>query len=74
MKKIILVLVIYLIGCVFGYKYTKFNLMNDNSHREWTKRDRTFSIILSSGSWLTVVSMGVIHGLKSQTNKEKAEW
>jgi len=74
MKKTILVLAIYLIGCVCGYKYTKFNLMNNNYDREWTKGDRTFSRLLSSGSWFTVATMGIVHGVKSIRNDEKAEW
>lgn len=74
MKKQILLLVIYLGGCFCGYKYTKFNLINNLSHREWTKGDRTFSILYSSGSWFTVAVMGLIHGFKSISNDEKAEW
>lgn len=52
MKKTILVVLIYLVGCVCGYKYTKFNLMNNNYHKVWTKGDRTFSILLSSVSMI----------------------
>ena len=48
--------------------------MNNNYHREWTKGDRTFSILLSSGSWFTVAAMGIVHGIKSIRNDEKAEW
>ena len=48
--------------------------MNNNYDREWTKGDRTFSILLSSGSWFTVATMGIVHGVKSISNDEKAEW
>jgi hypothetical protein len=74
MKKVILVLVIYLIGCVCAYKYTKFNIINRSYHREWTKEDRTFSIVLSCFSWVTVCAMGIVHGVESIINDEKAEW
>jgi hypothetical protein len=63
MKKNFLIVAIYLTGCFFAYKYSKFNLLNNNYYKEWTKGDRTFSIMLSSGSWLTVIADGIIHGI-----------
>lgn len=74
MKKRILIVIIYFTGYVFAYKYTKFNFQRDKINKEWTKGDRRFSLLLSGGSWLTVASMGIIHGISSFSNDEKAEW
>lgn len=68
MKKRILLLVIYLIGCFFSYKYTKFNMTRDKYDKKCTKEDTTFSILVSTFSWLNVAAMGIIHGLNSIEN------
>jgi hypothetical protein len=73
MKKLILVILIYFSGYIVGYNYTKYNIMI--SQKEWTKGDRVFAILISSGSWFTVISMGIVDGLRIiNSNNEKAKW
>jgi len=75
MKKIIVIALIYLIGCVVSYNYVKFNLTQDHPEKEWTKGDRAFSIGMSCGSWLTLIPMGIVHGIREvHNNDEKADW
>jgi len=75
MKKTIIVLVIYLSGCVFGYKYTKHNLLSPPTPiKTWKVSDRNFSIGLSLGSWLTVAAMGIVDLIQSLNNDTPAKW
>jgi uncharacterized membrane protein len=74
MKYLILIVAIYLSGTFVSYNYVKFNLKEDMQKTEWTKGDRTFAIIMSCGSWATVCSMGIVHGIRSIDNDETASW
>lgn len=74
MKKTIIVAIIYLSGCVFGYKYTKHNLQNSVAKEKWTVGNRNFSIGLSLGSWITVGAMGIVDLVQSCDNDTPAKW
>jgi hypothetical protein len=71
--KTILVLVIYILGSVVNYNYAK-SMILINEKRDWTKKDRTFVIIMSCYSWVGVVAVGCIHATKNISNDEKADW
>tara|TARA_R110000782_G_C14654735_1_gene397167 strand:- start:89 stop:316 length:228 start_codon:yes stop_codon:yes gene_type:complete len=73
-KSTIIVAAIYLSGTFVSYNYVKFNLKEDRQKPEWTKGDRKFSMLLSCGSWCTVCAMGIVHGIRSIDNDEKANW
>lgn len=74
MKKIILIILIYLFGCFCAYNYCKFNILRDNENKTWSKQDRNFSIFISTGSWVAVISMGFVHFVTSGSSEEKSEW
>ena len=74
MRVLILIVAIYLSGSAVGYNYVKFNSKEIRQSTEWTKGDRAFSILMSCGSWLTVCSMGIVHGIRSIDSDEKANW
>ena len=76
MKKIFLILSIYLLGCFFAYKYTKHNLQSPPaSIKTWKVGDRNFAIFLSIGSWITVSSMGIVDFIHYISNDDTpAAW
>ena len=74
MKKKILIIGIYLLGCLVSYPCMKLTLESDKAHTEWTKGDRAFSIITSSCSWLSVAAAGMTYLIISIDTNEKADW
>lgn len=75
MKKFLIVFSIYIIGCVVGYKYWKYNLQEDLKRTTWTKGDRITAIQSSIGSWATVCAMGFVHIMRNMGgDEEKASW
>lgn len=75
MKKTILIVILYLAGCVTSYKYTKFTKIKYKAPHEWTKGDRKLTITLSTFSWLTVIANSINHIVQEAKNdNQKAEW
>lgn len=74
MKKKILIIIIYLIGCVISYKTCKQLILNEPYHKVWTKTDRNVSIMISLFSWVSVITFGVVEVMSLMINDEKANW
>ena len=74
MRKNIIVLIIYLVGCVVSYQTFKYTKINVSYYKGWTKGDRVFGLLISTGSWLSVCSIGFINLLELMDNKEPAKW
>jgi len=74
MKKKILIIIIYLIGCIISYISCKNVVLNEPHHKVWTKTDRNVSIMISSFSWLSVITLGVVEVMSLMINNEKANW
>ena len=76
MKKTILIIILYISGCICAYNYTKFYLINNNyeNKNQWTKRDRFFSLTASLTSWVGVAAIGILWVLRNHANDEHAEW
>ncbi len=58
MKKFILGLLVYLLGCFCAYQIIKADTERDL--RRWTVKDRTFVLMMSSTSWIGVAAGGLI--------------
>lgn len=70
-------IIIYLIGFVCSYFYTKYNIMQyrQGSEITWTEGDRCFALTISVASWANVGAMAIVN-LVAETQKmdEKATW
>ncbi len=71
MKRKILIIIIYLSGYVCSYTYGKYTLMQYEN--KWTKSDRAFTLVLSLGSWLSVVAVSYLD-LLNTSDTENADW
>ena len=74
MKKKILIIGIYLLGCLVSYPCMKLTLESDKAHTKWTTGDRAFSITVSSCSWLSVATAGITYFIINIDTNEKADW
>ncbi len=53
-KKIIIIAIIYILGYVCSYFMIKQTMKSFGSGK-WTTSDRRITLLLSTGSWLTVI-------------------
>jgi NhaP-type Na+/H+ or K+/H+ antiporter len=72
MKKNLIILAIYLLGCVCSYKYGKYLTLIRSG--KWTQKDRAVVLTLSVLSWITVAAEGCAHVVITYNPNEKAEW
>jgi hypothetical protein len=73
MKKIIIYVTFYLIGCFVSYLYAKHTLQHVFNGK-WTKGDRVFSISISTFSWVTFVAIAITDGVDNMKSDEPAGW
>jgi hypothetical protein len=65
--KIIVVFFIYFSGYFVAYKYAKSNLMRTPFYKGWTVGLRNYALVLSVGSWISVVGMGLVDIIQSSS-------
>lgn len=73
MKKNIIILIIYLLGCFCTYPFAKWTVHQQKADHVWTVGDRNCNICFSSLSWLafTLTGMSVIFDFDNTT---PAKW
>lgn len=75
MEKQLIIIFIYLIGCVLAYIYLKYNSTHNPEDKNWTKVDRALALGLSLFSWITVVANAIVHYTDVAKNrKDPASW
>ena len=72
MKEILLISVIYLIGCVCANIYIRFYVKK--MYSSWTKGDRANGLLISLCSWFTVIALPIIHAVEILDNDDEANW
>ena len=73
MKKTIIIILIYLLGCVCSYKLFKYQLTKDFPYMEWTIKDRNVCILFASLSWVSFISIGVFVALDEIYDRNKED-
>ena len=73
MKKAIIIILIYLLGCVCSYKLFKYQQFKVSPTREWTIKDRNAGIFFASLSWVSSISIGVFVALDEIYDRNKED-
>jgi len=70
--KYIIILFIYLVGCVVAYLFCKRIVVKEIG--KWTKGNRAFVIFAATFSWLTFASALIVEYLESFDSNKPAKW
>ena len=73
MKRTIIIILIYLLGCVCSYKLFKYQLTKDFPYKEWSVKDRNVGILFASLSWLSFISIGIFVALDEIYDRNKQD-
>jgi hypothetical protein len=73
MKKSILILLIYLSGVFFSYKYGKYVITRETK-MEWLVKDRIFVSSIIIYSYISVAALGIVDLITSMDMNKKANW
>ena len=74
MQNILIFLSIYITGYVISYLLIKKDFVDDIGRENWTQCDRIFALILSTGSWVGVLSVIIIYIAKQFNSNKRAKW
>lgn len=77
MKKKILIVFIYLLGCCLSYVSLKKNMIYDHRNMDfpaYSVMDRTVAIGMSLFSWVGLVASGIIYIITHTDGNAPAKW
>ena len=74
MQNILIFLSIYITGYVISYLVIKRDFVDDFGRENWTQGDRAFALIVSTSSWLGVISAIIIYITKQFNSNKRAKW
>lgn len=71
----ILIIGVYLVGCVVAYFFMKWCVKKDNEGEEWTIGDRRWVLPRAFLSWIAVLVAAMAYPLSKGANDHKpAKW
>ena len=74
MQNILIFLSIYITGYVISYLVIKRDFVDTFGRENWTHGDRIFALIVSTSSWLGVISAIIIYITKQFNSNKRANW
>ena len=74
MQNILIFLSIYITGYVISYLLIKKDFVDDFGRENWRQGDRAFALIVSTSSWLGVISAIIIYITKQFNSNKRANW
>lgn len=72
MKKDLIIIAIYLSGCVVSYITVKHRW--EKKFHKWTVADRAIAIGFSTGSWASVLAVGACAAIDTIDTNAPAKW